>query len=169
MASVNKVILVGNCGKDPEIKTLQSGEKIASFTLATTERYTDRNGQAQQQTEWHNIVCFRKTAELVEKYLRKGTPAFIEGKIRTRSWDDQNGQKHYVTEISVENLQLLGERPQQGQQPQQNQQVIPAQQSRGTSRPAGTFPARQTAAPTRNISQPVTPDTYEPEVEDLPF
>lgn len=110
--SVNKVILVGNVGKDPEVRYFDNDSARASFPLATSERgYTAANGtQVPERTEWHNIVCWRGLAQVVEKYVRKGTQLYIEGKIRTRSYDDQNGIKRYITEISVDNLELLGRR-----------------------------------------------------------
>ncbi|MBQ0077914.1 MAG: single-stranded DNA-binding protein [Bacteroidales bacterium] len=108
--SVNKVILVGNVGKDPEVRYLESQTKVARFTLATSERYSDRNGEQRENTEWHNIVAWRKNADICEKFVHKGTQLFIEGKIRTRSYTDANGVKKFSTEIEVDNLQLLGRR-----------------------------------------------------------
>ena len=105
--SFNKVILIGNVGKDPEVRHLETGAAVASFTLATTERYKNRNGELQDQTEWHNIVCWRNLAELSEKYIKKGAQIFVEGKIRTRSWADQTGAKRYTTEIVADNIRLL--------------------------------------------------------------
>jgi single-strand DNA-binding protein len=105
--SFNKVILIGNVGKDPEVRHLETGIAVASFTLATTERYKNRNGELQDQTEWHNIVCWRNLAELSEKYIKKGGQIFVEGKIRTRSWADQTGAKRYTTEIVADNIRLL--------------------------------------------------------------
>ena len=105
--SFNKVILIGNVGKDPEVRLLETGIAVASFTLATTERYKNRNGELQDQTEWHNIVCWRNLAELSEKYIKKGAQIFVEGKIRTRSWADQTGAKRYTTEIVADNIRLL--------------------------------------------------------------
>lgn len=105
--SFNKVILIGNVGKDPEVRHLESGSVVASFTLATTERYKNKNGELQDQTEWHNIVCWRNLAELSEKYIKKGAQIFVEGKIRTRSWSDQTGAKRYTTEIVADNIRLL--------------------------------------------------------------
>ena len=105
--SFNKVILIGNVGKDPEVRHLETGIAVASFTLATTERYKNRNGELQDQTEWHNIVCWRNLAELSEKYIKKGAQIFVEGKIRTRSWADQTGAKRYTTEIVADNIRLL--------------------------------------------------------------
>ena len=106
---VNKVLLLGNVGKDPEIRATASGMTIASFTLATADRRKDAQGTWQDSTEWHNIVAFQRTAEIVRDYVKKGTQLFIEGKIQTRSWDDkESGQKKYRTEILVNELSLLG-------------------------------------------------------------
>lgn len=108
---INKVILVGNVGQDPEVRytgDATNGAKVASLRLATTERYRDRNGNLQEHTEWHSIVAWRNTADVIEKYVRKGTQLYIEGRLRTRSWDDQNGNKRYTTEIMADTLQLLG-------------------------------------------------------------
>ncbi len=108
--SVNKVFLLGNVGKDPEIRATQSGMTIASFTLATADRQKDAARQlAADKTEWHNLVAFQRTAEIVRDYVKKGTQLFIEGKIQQRSWDDkESGQKRYKTEILVNELSLLG-------------------------------------------------------------
>lgn len=107
--SLNKVLLIGNAGKDPEIRHLESGVATASFSLATTERFKDRNtGEYRDQTEWHNIVCWRNQAEFAEKYIRKGTQLFVEGRLRTRSYSDRDGNVKYTTEIVVDNIQLLG-------------------------------------------------------------
>ena len=108
---VNKVILVGNVGKDPEIRATQGGMQIASFTLATTDRAKGQDGQWTDKTEWHNLVAFQRTAEIVRDYVKKGSQVYVEGKIQTRSWDDkESGQKKYKTEILVNDLQLLGGR-----------------------------------------------------------
>ena len=121
--SVNKVILVGFVAKDPEVRTAQD-KKVASFTLATSERYKDRNGEVKENTEWHNIVCW-KQAEYAEKYIRKGAQVYIEGKLRTRSWDDSNGTKRYITEIVVDQLQSL-DRKRDDQTSQTTQHHAPA-------------------------------------------
>lgn len=122
--SYNKVLLIGNVGRDPEVRHLESGAAVATFTLATTERYKDRNGQYQDQTEWHNIVCWRNLAEFSQNYIVKGSQVFVEGKIRTRSWTDQTGQKRYTTEIVADNIRLLGKR---ADNPVQQHSAIPAQ------------------------------------------
>lgn len=108
--SVNKVILVGNVGKDPDVRYFDNGSAVANFTLATTERgYTASNGTVvPERTEWHNIVVWRGLAQVVEKYVKKGTQVYIEGKLRTRSYDDASGNKRYVTEIYADELQLMG-------------------------------------------------------------
>ena len=111
--SLNKVMLIGNVGRDPEVRYLDgnSGQaKVATFTLATTERFRDRNGETRENTEWHNIVAWRSTADVVERFVKKGTQVYIEGRLRTRSWDDQSGNKRYTTEILADNLQLLGKK-----------------------------------------------------------
>lgn len=109
MAGINKVILLGNLGRDPEIKHLPSGVAVCTFSIATSETYTDKqSGEKRTNTEWHNVVLWRKLAETAEKYLHKGSQVYIEGKIRTRSWDDESGQKRYATEIIGDVMQLLG-------------------------------------------------------------
>ena len=111
--SVNKVILIGNVGRDPEVRYLDNGVAVATLTLATSERgYTLQNGtQVPERTEWHNIVLWRGLAEVAEKYVHKGDKLYIEGKIRTRSYDDQNGVKRYVVEIFADNMEMLSVRP----------------------------------------------------------
>jgi single-strand DNA-binding protein len=108
---VNKVILLGNVGKDPEIRATGAGMQVAKFTLATTEKTKDQSGNWNDKTEWHNLVAFQRTAEIVRDYVKKGSQLYIEGKIQTRSWDDkESGQKKYRTEILINDLQLLGGR-----------------------------------------------------------
>jgi single-strand DNA-binding protein len=110
--SVNKVILVGNVGRDPEMKYFDNDVAKANFSLATSERgYTTSGGtQVPERTEWHNIVCWRGLAQVAEKFVKKGTLVYVEGKIRSRSYDDQNGVKRYITEVVADNLELLGRR-----------------------------------------------------------
>jgi single-strand DNA-binding protein len=106
---VNKVMLLGNLGKDPEIRTTPNGMTVATFSLATAERAKGQDGQWTDKTEWHNLVCFQRTAEIVRDYVKKGSQIFIEGKLQTRSWDDKtSGEKKYRTEILVNELTLLG-------------------------------------------------------------
>lgn len=179
---INKVILVGNVGQDPEVRytgDASNGAKVATLRLATTERYRDRNGNLQEHTEWHSVVVWRNTADVVEKYVRKGTQLYIEGRLRTRSWDDQNGNKRYVTEILADTLQLLGRKqdgqggngygaPQQGAyQPQGGYQNPAPQQSYAPAQPSYA-PAQPSYAP---VQQPAAPQNIAdngPE-DDLPF
>ena len=107
MAGINKVILIGNLGRDPEVKTFENGTKKANFTLATSESYKDKEGKIVEQTEWHNIVCWRNLADIAERYLTKGKQIYLEGKLRTRSWED-NGVKKYITEIEASTFTMLG-------------------------------------------------------------
>ncbi len=108
---VNKVILIGNLGRDPEVRSTPSGQAVASFTLATSRRWRDKSGQRQEQTEWHQIVVWGKQAEIAGQYLTKGKQIFLEGRLQTRSWDDrQTGEKRYRTEVICENFQMLGSR-----------------------------------------------------------
>ena len=126
MAHLNKVQLIGNVGNDPEIRYLDSNpnqqgqNKVASFRLATTERYKDRNDQLQSKTEWHNIVVWNGKATIIEKFVHKGSNLYVEGKLTTRQWTDQQGNKRYTTEVSAENIQLLDK-------PTGNQSAQPAQ------------------------------------------
>jgi single-strand DNA-binding protein len=108
--SYNKVIIIGNVGKDPEIRHLDSGVAVITLSVATSERVKDRNGEWREITEWHYVVFWRTLAEFVEKYVHKGTQILVEGKLRNRSWEDQNGQKRYVTEIVAETLKVLNRR-----------------------------------------------------------
>lgn len=111
MASVNKVILIGNLGKDPETRYLPSGEAVTNITLATTESWKDKkSGEKQEHTEWHRISFFGRLAEIAGEYLKKGSPCYVEGRIRTRKWQDKEGQDRYTTEVVADRMQLLGSR-----------------------------------------------------------
>lgn len=111
MASVNKVILIGNLGKDPETRYMPSGEAVTNITLATTESWKDKNsGDKREATEWHRVVFFRKLAEIASQYLRKGSQVYIEGSLKTRKWQDQSGQDRYTTEIVADEMRMLGSR-----------------------------------------------------------
>ena len=112
---VNKVILIGNLGSDPEVKYTPDGVPVANFNLATSESWNDRNtGERQERTEWHRLVLWRKLAEIAGQYLKKGAKIYVEGKLQTRSWDDQSGQKRYMTEIVVNDMQMLDSRGEGG-------------------------------------------------------
>lgn len=137
--SLNKVMLIGNVGRDPEIRYLEGNAKVATFSLATTERYKDRNGNMQENTEWHNLVAWRNLADITENYVKKGTQIYAEGRLRTREWTDQTGAKRRTTEVVLDNMQLLGRRAdnpgaQGGYQPAQPayQQQQPSYQQQAT-------------------------------------
>ncbi|MEM7410629.1 MAG: single-stranded DNA-binding protein [Myxococcota bacterium] len=114
MASVNKVILVGNLGRDPELRYTQGGQAVANFTMATTERFSTRDGDKQERTEWHRIVAWGRTGELCAQYLSKGRSVYIEGRLQTREWEDKEGQKRRTTEIVANTVQFLGGRGEGG-------------------------------------------------------
>jgi single-strand DNA-binding protein len=111
MASVNKVILIGNLGRDPETRYLPSGDAVTNISIATSEKWKDKGGEQQEHTEWHRIAFFGKLAEIAGEYLKKGSPVYVEGRIRTRKWQDkESGQDRYSTEIVADRMQLLGSR-----------------------------------------------------------
>lgn len=147
--SVNKVILLGNVGKDPEVKYFDNDSAVANFTLATSERgFKAANGtEIPERTEWHNITCWRGLAKIAEQFVRKGSQVYIEGKIRTRSYDDKNGVKKYVTEVVADNIELLGRK------------------SGGDSQPSDNFSSSRQQQP----SSPAPEVDNSPEVDDLPF
>ena len=165
--SLNKVMLIGNVGKDPEIRYLEGNStsgnaKVATFPLATSERYRDRNGNLQENTEWHNIVAWRNLADVIEKNVKKGTQIFIEGKLHTRSWTDQSGNKRYTTEIVADNLQLLGKR---SDNPGADASQYQSQSQIQTQTPVQSNPTQNTA----NVpAQPAQTSVDEP-TDDLPF
>lgn len=178
--ALNKVMLIGNVGNDPEVRYLDGNQqagaqapKVATFRLATTERFRDRNNEVKENTEWHSIVVWRGLADLVENYVKKGTQLYVEGRLRSRSWDDQNGQKHYVTEIVADNIQLLGRR-QDNQTPAQ----APASQA-APQRPV--YQPQQPAAPAYqpnynqpagfqpSVQRPVAAPVQDNPEDDLPF
>lgn len=126
MSGINKVIIVGRLGNDPEMRTMPNGDPVAKINVATSEEWTDKNtGEKKQNTEWHSIIAFRKLADIIGQYLKKGSQVYVEGKIRTRKWQDQNGQDRYTTEIIADQLQMLSSsqgKPKPQSQPQQSQQ-----------------------------------------------
>ena len=111
---VNKVILIGNLGSDPEVRYTPDGVPVANFSLATNESWNDKDGQRQERTEWHRLVLWRRQAEVAQQYLKKGSKIYVEGRLQTRSWDDQSGQKRYTTEIVVNDMQMLDSRGEGG-------------------------------------------------------
>ena len=186
--ALNKVMLIGNVGNDPEIRYLdsnpqspQGNAKVASFRLATTERYRDRNGETRENTEWHNIVAWRSNADLVEKFVHKGSQIYIEGKLRTRQWTDQTGNKRFTTEVQADNIQLLGKRPDapqggqgaqggyQGQGGYQNPAPQGYQSQGGFApQPAPAAPAYAPQPAQPAFTPPVAPAPGAPD-DDLPF
>jgi single-strand DNA-binding protein len=165
---INKVILVGNVGQDPEIRytgDANNGTKVATVRLATTERYRDKNNNPQEHTEWHNVVVWRGQADVVEKYVKRGTQLYVEGRLRSRSWEDQTGAKRYAIDIVADTIQLLGRRPegkaQQGGYQAPVQQQGYAQQT-GYAQPASQPAPAPQAAPQVSIESDDASD-------DLPF
>ncbi len=154
MTSLNRVMLIGRLGKEPEIQHFDSGVVRASFSLATSEVYINKDGQKVEQTEWHNIVMWRKLAEIAEKYLVKGKLVYIEGRLKTRSWDDKEGNKRYVTEIDATNMIMLGNQGTEG--------------GGGGSRYQGGSGGGQYNSP-RTENPMDTPSVDIPEADDLPF
>lgn len=175
--SLNKVMLIGNVGNDPEVRYLESNPqnpaanaKVASFRLATTERYRDRSGELRENTEWHSIVVWRNNADVVEKYVHKGSQLYIEGKLRTRQWTDQTGNKRYTTEVVADTLQLLGKRPDsqgEGGAQQGGYQGGYAQQQ--PVQPQPVQPQPQPQAPVSNVPAGFQPSATAEPSDDLPF
>ena len=146
MSGINKVILIGRLGKDPETRTFEGGVKKTTFTLATSEKYKSKDGQLNEVTEWHNVVCWRNLAEIAEKYLNKGKMIYVEGKLRTRNWED-NGIKHYITEVEASTFTMLESRP------------------AGETAPVATQNANMGSA----VPQPAMEEPVSNETDDLPF
>ena len=167
--SFNKVLILGNTAAAPEVRHLDGGSVVANFRVATSEVFTDRSGNRTERTEWHNIVCWRRLAEFAEKYIQKGTQVFVEGRITTREYTDQTGQKRYRTEIVADNIQLTGRRP-EGQQSQPQQGGF---QSQG----GYSQPAKNPVQPAASPSVLPAPQDFPPEMDefnnaeanDLPF
>ncbi len=157
---INKVILVGNVGRDPEVRYLDNGIVIAKFPIATSETYTNKSGEKVTNTEWHNIVLWRKLAEVADKYIKKGSSLYIEGKIRSRSYEDKDGIKRYITEIIADNMQMLGKRQDDRQAESSNTGSNP--KSEGT--PAGSNGGADTS-----MSNPLNSLGDAQAGDDLPF
>jgi len=157
--SFNKVILVGNVGKDPEIRRFENNIK-ASFSLATSETYTPKGGDKVTQTEWHNVVAWRRLAELAENYIRKGSQILVEGKLRYRSYDDRDGNKKYIVEVEADTIQLLGRK--QDSQGQQGASGQPMQNNSGNY----SAPSQPSGPADHNVSEDLT--SHET-ADDLPF
>tara|TARA_R110002072_G_C7728646_1_gene515548 strand:+ start:29 stop:547 length:519 start_codon:yes stop_codon:yes gene_type:complete len=167
---VNKVILVGNLGKDPEVRFTQDGKAIANLTLATSESWKDQSGQVQEKTEWHRVAIFGKLAEIAGEYLRKGSQVYFEGQLQTRKWTNKEGQDQYTTEIKVDSfsgvMQMLGGKSENsGQQQQQQQQRQPQQQAQRQPAPQGYQQGRQQAQQPQQPQQMTEPNFD----DDIPF
>ena len=174
--SLNKVMLIGNVGNDPEVRYLESNPqnpaanaKVASFRLATTERYRDRSGELRENTEWHSIVVWRNNADVVEKYVHKGSQLYIEGKLRTRQWTDQTGNKRYTTEVVADTLQLLGKRPDsQGESGAQGGGYQGGYAQQQPVQPQPVQPQPQPQAPVSNVPAGFQPSAPAEPSDDLP-
>ena len=155
MASVNKVILIGNLGKDPEVRYLPSGDAVANISIATTETWKDKGGEKQEKTEWHRVSMFSKLAEIAGEYLKKGSQVYIEGRLETRKWTDKEGHERYTTEIRADRMQMLGSR------------------SGGSERmapPEDDPPARATtAAPAKKAAEAAKGGGFDDLEDDIPF
>ncbi|MBQ7626173.1 MAG: single-stranded DNA-binding protein [Rhodocyclaceae bacterium] len=164
MASLNKVLLIGNLGRDPESRTFPNGGTVTNVSIATTDRWKDRQtGEQREATEWHNLVFHNRLAEIAAQYLRKGSPVYVEGSLRTRKWQDKNGQDRYTTEIHVNEMQMLGSkgdgaRAQGGQYDSSAQYAAP-------SAPA----ARPDSAPQQNVPPQPASDGFDNFEDDVPF
>lgn len=165
MASVNKVILVGNLGRDPEVRYMPNGEAVCNFSIATTDSWKDKSGAKQERTEWHNIVMYRKLAEIAGEYLKKGSTTYIEGRLQTRKWQTKEGQDRYTTEIIADQMQMLGGR---GQASDSNSGGYDGQQQDHQQSSAPQSRPQQSSAPAQNNSaQPSGGfDDFE---DDIPF
>lgn len=126
MASVNKVILIGNLGKDPEMRYMPNGEAVTNITLATTDTWKDKSGEKQEKTEWHRVTFYRKLAEIAGEYLKKGRPVYVEGRLETRKWTDKAGTDRYTTQIICNDMKMLGTKPHSDESESQQEQPSPA-------------------------------------------
>ena len=162
MASVNKVILVGNLGRDPEVRFMPNGEAVCNFSIATTDSWKDKSGQKQERSEWHNIVMYRKLAEIAGEYLKKGRPVYVEGRLQTRKWQTKEGQDRYTTEIIADQMQMLGGRDGGGSntyEAMDEDQSMPSPSQQSAARPTQTAPA----------SAPASGGDFDAFEDDIPF
>jgi len=153
MASVNKVILIGNLGRDPEVRYMPSGDAVANISIATTETWKDKNGEKQEKTEWHRVAMFGKTAEIAGEYLKKGSQVYIEGRLETRKWTDKEGQERTTTEVRADRMQMLGSRS------GGSERMAPPEDD---ARAAGAAPAKKPAGAAKGSS-------LEDLEDDIPF
>ena len=157
MPSVNKVILMGNLGRDPEVRFMPNGDAVCNFSIATTDSWKDKAGERQEKTEWHNIVMYRRLAEIAGEYLKKGRPVYLEGRLQTRKWQTKEGQDRYTTEIIADSMQMLGGRD-----------GAPTQDSQPSSQPEAKDEFDQT--PSRNNqSESSASSSFDEFEDDIPF
>ena len=157
MPSVNKVILMGNLGRDPEVRFMPNGDAVCNFSIATTDSWKDKAGERQEKTEWHNIVMYRRLAEIAVEYLKKGRPVYLEGRLQTRKWQTKEGQDRYTTEVIADSMQMLGGRD-----------GAPAQESQSSSQPEARDEFDQT--PSRNNqSGSSNSSSFDEFEDDIPF
>jgi single-strand DNA-binding protein len=157
MPSVNKVILMGNLGRDPEVRFMPNGDAVCNFSIATTDSWKDKAGERQEKTEWHNIVMYRRLAEIAGEYLKKGRPVYLEGRLQTRKWQTKEGQDRYTTEVIADSMQMLGGRD-----------GAPAQESQSSSQPEARDEFDQT--PSRNNqSGSSNSSSFDEFEDDIPF
>ena len=167
MASVNKVILVGNLGRDPEVRTFPNGDRVANVTIATTDRWKDKqSNEMREATEWHRIVFNGRLAEIVEQYLRKGAQIYVEGSLRTRKWTDKDGIEKYTTEIRADQMQMLGSRQGMGEPSQGDDEGAYGRPAAAAARPAAASSARPTASAAPAARPPSGFDDMD---DDIPF
>lgn len=169
---VNKVILVGNVGQDPEVRYMPNGNAVANLSLATSESWKDQSGQLQERTEWHRLTMYRRLAEVAGEYLKKGSQIYVEGKLQTRKWQDQQGQDRYTTEVIVDQMQMLGGRTGQSeggyqQQPQRQPAQQPQNQgfNQGGGQPGGNY---NQAPQNQNAPKPMSEPDFDFD-DDIPF
>jgi single-strand DNA-binding protein len=157
MPSVNKVILMGNLGRDPEVRFMPNGDAVCNFSIATTDSWKDKAGERQEKTEWHNIVMYRRLAEIAGEYLKKGRPVYLEGRLQTRKWQTKEGQDRYTTEVIADSMQMLGGRD-----------GAPTQESQPSSQPEARDEFDQT--PSRNNqSGSSNSNSFDEFEDDIPF
>lgn len=173
MASVNKVILVGNLGRDPEVRYMPNGEAVCNFSIATTDSWKDKAGAKQERTEWHNIVMYRKLAEIAGEYLKKGRPVYVEGRLQTRKWQTKEGQDRYTTEIIADQMQMLGGRDAGGSNASYDggmDQSGGMDDSSYSQAPSSQSQARQSSAPAQSTAKPAASGSgFDDFEDDIPF
>jgi len=168
MASVNKVILVGNLGRDPEVRYMPNGEAVCNFSIATTENWKDKSGVKQEKTEWHNIVMYRKLAEIAGEYLKKGRPVYVEGRLQTRKWE-KDGVTRYTTEIIGDNMQMLGSKSDAGGGASYDGGQADAPDDYNQAASQSSARQAQPSAPAANQNAPAGGGGFDNFEDDIPF